>query len=105
MAYWPTVDAAIRAAIHTPNIGISYDRVQGDQYQRADRRFARTMVLAVLAQLPKREREIVEEYAKGYGYQEIGRKMKLSTTTAWRAHKAARKKVQRRLVEMEIIPP
>lgn len=102
--YWLTVDAAIRAALHPPSIGISYERVQGDRYQAAERQRARTMVLAVLARLPKRERAIVEAYAMGFGYQQIARKMGISTTTVWRSHRAARKAVQRRLVELEIIP-
>lgn len=105
MAYWPTVDAAIRAAVHPPSIGISYERVQGDRYQVEDRRLARTMVLVQLGKLRKREREIVKRYAVGQGYKQIGLTMGLSTTTVWRAHKAARKAIQRRLVELEIIPP
>lgn len=105
MVRWQTPDAAIRAALHPPSIGIDYARVPGDRHQTEEYLRDRTMVLAVLGRLPKREMRIVEEYAKGFGYKAIGAKLGLSTTQVWRIHQAARKAVKHRLVELELVAP
>lgn len=105
VSYWPDVHAAIRAAKKGPSVGIDYARVAGDRYQADQFIRAKTLVLAVLGKLPRRERKIIEAYAcTGLGYREIAKMARLSPTHTRRLHLQAVEFVEKRLKAMDLIP-
>lgn len=105
MAYWPDVNTAIRAAKKLPSIGIDYARVAGDRYQSQRFQQARAEVIAVLRQVPKRERTIAEAYAcTGMGYRKIARVARLSPSHVHRLHMAALAIIEPRLRALDLIP-
>lgn len=100
---YPTPDAAIRAALAPPSIGIDYAKVRGDRHEAEMSLVTRSHVLAVLAQLDAREWAVVVAYAHHLSYREIARRMRISDRTVRRVHRPAWERVRRRLVQMEVV--
>lgn len=103
MIAYPTPDAAIRAALAPPSIGIDYAKVAGDRHEAEEGILLRSLVQAVLAQLTPQEWAIVVGSAHLLSYREIARRMRLSDRTVRRLHKPAWERVRKRLTELGLI--